>query len=53
MQWYVVSPLLWLFWAELTVGIPQEVWFEDETTAAILPEEAVIQIHFKTSRLEV
>lgn len=40
-------------WTELSVGVSQEVGFEDEAAAAVLPEQAVVQVHLQSGCLEV
>lgn len=45
--------LPWFIRTELSVGVSHEVRLEDVATAAVLPEQPVVQIHFQTSCLEV
>lgn len=45
--------LCWFIGAELSAGVSHEVRLEDVATAAVLPEQPIIQIHFQTSCLEV
>ena len=52
-EWFVVVTLLWSIWTELSVGVSHEVRLEDVSTAAILPEQPIIQIHFQTSCLKI
>lgn len=52
-QWSVVLALLWFIWTELCVGGSQEVGFEYVAAATVLRKQSVIQVHFKTGRLEI
>lgn len=49
----VVPPILRLLWTKLGVAVSHEIRLEDVATAAILPEQPIVQIHFQTSCLEV
>ena len=44
---------LWSLWTELCVGLPHELWFQDEAAAPVESEESVVQVHLQPGRLEV